>query len=153
MTFRVFSHKNRPVHLGPYPLERFRHGPSGATDPARVPPHAKLTFSRPDAPTSIVNAMAEYQAMMDTIRDGLVNKTRSEIPTDPQERGNHLKAFGYFNDASMVGIGALPAQALLNTPTRNPDIDRLNEALRTRQTKTLASGIDMIMADLKESIF
>jgi len=35
---------------------------------------------------------------------------------------------------------------------RNPDIDRLAQDLRTRQTKTLASGIDLIMADLKESM-
>ena len=40
---------------------------------------------RPDAPESLVNAMAEYQAMMDAIRDGLVNKARAECPEDPEE--------------------------------------------------------------------
>ncbi len=25
-------------------------------------------------------------------------------PDDPMERANHLKAFGYFSDASMVGV-------------------------------------------------
>jgi len=67
-------------------------------------------------------------------------------------RAQHLKGFGYFSDASMVEIGPLPASAHLATATRNPDIDRLAEDLRTRQTKTLASGIDMIMADLKDSL-
>lgn len=90
--------------------------------------------------------------MMDAIRGGFVNKAMAEIPTDPLERANHLKAFGYFNDASMVTTGPLPQQALLRDPLRNPDIDRLSHALKTRQTKTLASGIDVIMADLKESI-
>ena len=148
MTLRFFSDRNRPVHLGPYPLERLVRGPM--PDLGTVPPMARLDFVRPDAPASIVNAMADYQAMMDAIRDGLVNKTRSTIPADPTERANHLKAFGYFSDAAMVGICALPASARLAEPIRNPGIDRLAEDLRTRQTKTLASGIDLIMADLKE---
>ena len=96
--------------------------------------------------------MAEYQAMMDAIRDGLVNKARAGCPDDRQECANHLKAFGYFSDAAMIGICRLPADARLADPWRNPDIDRLANDLKTRQTKTLASGIDMIMADLKESM-
>ena len=45
--------------------------------------------------------------MLDAIRDGLVNKTEAEIPAALGERSAHLKAFGYFNDAAMVGICAL----------------------------------------------
>ncbi len=150
MGVRFFSDAKRPVHLGPYPLERLSRGPM--PDLSTVPATQQLEFRRPNTPESIVNAMGEYQAMMDAIRDGLINKTRSTIPDDLAERANHLKAFGYFSDASMVGIGPLPETALLAQPFRNPDIDRLAEALRTRQTKTLAAGIDMIMADLKESM-
>ncbi len=150
MGVRFFSDAKRPVHLGPYPLERLARGPM--PDLTAVPASRPLSFQRPGTPHSIVNAMGEYQAMMDAIRDGLVNKARSVIPDDPAERANHLKAFGYFSDASMVGIGPLPDTALLDQPYRNPDIDRLAEALRTRQTKTLAAGIDLIMADLKDSM-
>ncbi len=150
MGVRFFSDAKRPVHLGPYPLERLARG--AMPDLEQVPKSAPLNFHRPNTPENIVNAMGEYQAMMDAIRDGLINKTQSEIPTDPQKRANHLKAFGYFSDATMVGIGPLPKSALLDTPHRNPDIDRLAEALQTRQTKTLAAGIDLIMADLKESM-
>jgi len=149
MGIRFFSDRNRPVHLGPYPLERLRRQ-SALPDLSAVKAMRPLSFHRPQEPESIVNAMGEYQAMMDAIRDGLVNKTQSEIPSDPQERANHLKAFGYFSDASMIGTGPLPQEALLVEPFRNPDIDRLAHDLKTRQTKTLASGIDMIMADLKE---
>lgn len=150
MTLRFFSDKHRPVHLGPFPLERL----SRATLPdlSHVPPFRPLEFRRPQMPASIVNAMGDYQAMMDAIRDGLVNKARAECPDDPAVRANHLKAFGYFSDAAMVGVGPLPDTALLDTPFRNPDIDRLADDLRTKQTKTLASGIDMIMADLKDSM-
>ncbi|MEX0347322.1 MAG: 2Fe-2S iron-sulfur cluster-binding protein [Rhizobiaceae bacterium] len=121
-------------------------------DLGAVPAMQPLSFDRPDAPQSIVNAMGEYQAMLDAIRDGLVNKVRAECPDDPRERANHIKGFGYFSDSSMVGICKLPDAALLPEPFRNPDIDRLADDLRTRQTKTLASGIDIIMADLKESM-
>ena len=151
MTIRFFSSKARPVHLGPYPLERLSRQ-DDSPRLADIPPMPELSFRRPENPESIVNAMGEYQAMMDAIRDGLVNRAQADIPEDPGERADHLKAFGYFSDASMIGIGPVCSEALLPVPRRNPDIERLADALKTRQTKTLASGIDVIMADLKESM-
>ena len=150
MSIRFFSSRHRPVHLGPFPLERLKRVPHADLD--GVPRAVALNFRRPDAPASIVNAMCEYQAMMDAIRDGLVNGARADVPDDLQERSEHIKAFGYFADAAMVGIGPMVEGARLERPWRNPDIDRLAEDLKTRQTKTLASGIDMIMADLKEAL-
>ncbi len=151
MGLRFFSSKDRPVHMGPYPLERLKRQDT-LPDLGVVPAWAPVSFRRPNAPDSIVNAMGEYQAMLDAIRDGMVNRTRATIPADPLERSNHLKSFGYFSDASMVGICRLPDAARLADPVHNPDIDRLAEELRTRQTKTLASGIDVIMAELKEAM-
>jgi len=150
MGTRFFSTKNRPFHLGPYPLERLKRVASA--DVSVVPAFAPLDFRRLETPHSLVNAMGEYQAMMDVLRDGMVNPVAAAAPTDPEERARHMKAFGYFQDASMMGVCRLPQSARLATPARNPDIDRLAEELRTKQTKTLASGIDEIMAGLKESI-
>ena len=150
MGIRLFSDRKRPVHMGPYPVERLAR--QDTADLAAVPAMTPLRFHRPETPDSIVNAMRDHQAMMDALRDGLVNRAMAEIPSDPVERANHLKAFGYFCDASMIGICRLPDTARLTHPVRNPDIDRLAQDLRTRQTKTLASGIDVIMADLKESM-
>ncbi len=150
MGLKFFSDKARPVHLGPYPLERLKRQDTAAW--RNVPDDPLLTFHRPERPESIVNAMGEFQAMMDALRDGMVNGVQSDIPSDPVERANHLKSFGYFNDASMVGVGPLTDAARLDVPRRNPDIDRLAEALRTRQIKSLAAGIDLIMADLKDSM-
>ena len=147
---KVFSDKKRPVHLGPYPLERLKRGP--LPDLSLVPEMDPISFHRPDRPESIVNAMGDFQAMMDAIRDGDVNAARSTIPDGATERSNHLKSFGYFSDASMVGIGEIPSSARLKTPRSNPDIARLSMALKTREVKTLAAGIDMIMADLKASM-
>lgn len=148
---RFFSTKNRPIHMGPYPTERLARM-SGAPDLSDCPDFAPLSFERTDAPQSIVNAMGEYQAMLDLIRDGDVNRTRAQCPDDLEERAHHIKSFGFFSDASLVGICRLPKGALLDQPVQNPGIDDLAHMLRTKQTKTLASGIDMIMASLRESI-
>lgn len=96
--------------------------------------------------------MREHQAMLDAIRIGFVNKGRADCPDDPLARAEHIKAFGYFLDAAMVGICTLSDSARLAEPARNPDIDQLANDLRTRQTKTLATGIDLVMADLRESM-
>ena len=111
-----------------------------------------LSFSRQQDRRSIVNAMADYQAMLDAIRIGVVNPKLAECPDDIQERVDHLKAFGYFSDATIIGVCELPDEAKLAKPIRNPGIDRLAEDLQTKQTTTLSSGIDVIMADLKESM-
>ncbi|SPF77377.1 Phenoxybenzoate dioxygenase subunit beta [Aliiroseovarius pelagivivens] len=148
---RLFSTRNRPVDLGPYPLERLRRCDTApGLDQLGLDPH--LSFDRPDRPESLVNAMAPYQAALDAIRDGEINPTRSTIPDDPDERARHLKAFGYFSDASMVGITRLDADARRHTPTENPGIQELVTALGTREVQTLAAGIDTLMAELKESL-
>jgi reductive dehalogenase len=148
---RFFSTKDRAFHLGPYPLERLQRR-DGHADLSDVPAMQPLAFQDLGTPHSLVNAMGDYQAMMDAVRDGLINRQKADVPSDLPERAQHVKSFGYFGDASMMGICKLPGAALLDAPIRNPDIDRLAEDLRTKQTKTLASGIDVIMADLKDSM-
>ena len=147
---RFFSDKDRPVYMGSYPSELLARG--DVLNLSDVPPARKLSFDRSSHPISIINAMREHQAMLDAIRVGLINKAVAGAPGDPQERANHLKSFGYFADAAVVGTCLLPEEALLETPWVNQDVDQLAHDLRTRQTKTLASGIDVIMAGLKESM-
>ena len=145
---RVFSDRDRPVHLGPYPAERLDRGPM--PDLHAVAPMAPLAYDGP--PDSVVHAMRDHAAMLDAIRDGLAARVPSDIPADPRERANHLRAFAHFNDAALTATGPVPREAVLTEPRANPHIDRLAEQLRTQQTKTLAAGIDQIMADLKESM-
>ena len=151
MSNRFFSSKDRPVHMGPYPTEllaRIEQFP----ELSNIPSAPQLIFSNKAHKASIINAMREHQAMMDAIRDGLINKAIADAPTNLVERTNHLKSFGYFSDAAVVGTCLLPQEALLDTPYSNPDIDRLANDLKTKQTKSLAAGIDTIMASLKEAI-
>ncbi|WP_296425383.1 4Fe-4S double cluster binding domain-containing protein [Yoonia sp.] len=147
---KLRSYRSRPMHLGPFPLESLRRQPE--VDLRGVPAMKGLSFRRSDDPHSIVNAMGEYQAMLDATRDGLVKRELAEIPSDLTERANHLKAFGYYCDASMVAICDMPTTGWLDTPICNPDVDRLADKLRTMQPKTLAAGIDVIMAGLRESM-
>ena len=147
---RLFSTKDRPAHLGPYPCERLARG--AMPDMAGVPPMRALSFDRPEAPHSIVNAMREHQAMLDAIRDGVANPVVAGAPEDEGERARHLKGFAYFADAAVAGICRMDGAALLAEPFANPDVERLAGDLKTRQTKTLASGIDVIMADLRDAM-
>lgn len=149
---KYFSDKHRPVHLGPFPLERLERAASGVTDFSNVPVCEQLNFVDENSPENIVNAMSEAQAMLDAIRDGLINKAKAEAPNDLTERQNHLKAFGYFCDVSMAATCSFGPELLLAQPFRNPDIDALAEKLRTNQTKSLASGVDVIMADLRDAM-
>ncbi|MCY4360655.1 MAG: 2Fe-2S iron-sulfur cluster-binding protein [Gammaproteobacteria bacterium] len=147
---RLFSYKDRPFHLGPYPLETLRRRDE-MPDLSRAPAMQPVSF-HDEAPESLANAMRRYEAMLDAIRDGLVKKERASIPGDLEERSNHLKSFGYYQDAGQAGVCRLDSSFFLSEPVVNPDIEQLAQELRTKQTKTLAAGIDMIMAELKKSM-
>ena len=147
---RLFSYKDRPFHLGPFPLERLKRGP-GPADLSQVPPCQQLLFTD-NNPASIINAMTRYQAMLDAIREGMVKKETAVIPSDLAERTRHLKSFGYYQDASAAGSRKIIDEMWLQKPFKNPDIDALAEDLKTQQTTTLAAGIDVLMAELKESM-
>ncbi|MCK8483237.1 reductive dehalogenase [Aliiroseovarius sp. S2029] len=151
MSVRLFSTRNRPVHLGPYPLEWLTRQ-TVAQDLNDLPPLTPVRFDRAEQPDSIVNAMAPYQAALDAIRDGEVNPARATIPDDPTARAEHLKAFGYFSDASMVGIADLQAGDFLGEPIVNPDTEALVTSLHNREVRTLAAGIDALMAELRDSL-
>ncbi|MDA9290500.1 reductive dehalogenase [Amylibacter sp.] len=146
---RFFSEKNRLPHLGPYPMERLKRN-TGPIE--KVPEMKAINFNCEKKPHSIINSMRDYQAMMDALRIGLINKGRCNIPSDLNERSNHLKSFAYFQDCSVVGITKIDTDCHLKMPIHNPDIERLSEDLRTKQTKTFAAGMDVLMAELREAV-
>ena len=147
---RFFSYRDRPVHLGPYPLERLTRTKL-LPDLSRIPAPAPLSFEDASRPESLMHAMARFVGMFDVIRDGSEAKEPGEIPSDPDERANHFKAAAYYFDASMVGICQIPPSALLAQPLRNPMVKILAEELERSQPKSFAAGIDMIMADVLDS--
>ncbi len=148
---KLFSYAQRPVDLGPYPLEKL-HRTSGFPNWDAFSPFEPVPFKNQDAPLSIVNAMGEYQTMMDAIRDGAVKTEIADIPECPQERAAHLKAFGYYCDASMVGVCEIPSAARLSNPVQNPDVHRLEKRLNAGQSKSMASGLDFVLAAIKKAM-
>jgi hypothetical protein len=70
---RLFSTRSRPVHLGPFPLERLSRRPD-MPDLAAVPPMRALCFDDPN-PESLSHAMARYIDMSGLVRDGPVLAT------------------------------------------------------------------------------
>jgi reductive dehalogenase len=136
------------VHLGPYPLERLTR--AGRVDLDAVPPMAPVDFDVAD-PLSIAHAMKRHVAMLDVVRDGAPAAATADVPDAPDERARHLKAAGYYFDASMVGICTLPPQAHLAAPIRNPAVADIAQELMTSQPKSFAAGLDMILADVIES--
>jgi len=109
-----------------------------------------LSFDDPN-PESLTHAMARYIGMFDLVRDGSVNPQSAEVPDEPQARSDHLKAAGYYFDASMMAVGRLPASAVLAAPIRNPMVQAIGEELAHSQPKSFAAGMDMILADVMES--
>ncbi|MEO6623445.1 MAG: 4Fe-4S double cluster binding domain-containing protein [Burkholderiaceae bacterium] len=146
---RLFSYRDRPVHLGPYPLERLTRS-DGVPDLTSVPPMQALSFDDPN-PESLNHAMARYMGMFDLVRDGTVNPIAGEVPDDPNERSAHLKSAGYYFDASMMAVGKLPASCLLAAPIRNTMVAAIGTELAQSQPKSFAAGMDMILADVMES--
>ncbi|NMG39600.1 4Fe-4S dicluster domain-containing protein [Chelativorans sp. ZYF759] len=146
---RFFSYKDRPVHLGPFPLERLRRSQE-APDLDRLPEIEPLAFHADD-PHSLTHAMARFMGMFDTVRDGAIVHGEAEVPADPVERSKHLKAAGYYFDASMVGVARLNEAHFLSQPFRNPVIDQIRSELEAGQPKSYAAGVDMVYADILES--
>jgi len=147
MAPRLRSRKSRPIHMGHFETEKLARVDDVA-DP--VPPFMPLEQSGDDRP--LARAMQDHRAMLDAIRDGLVNRAQADIPADLAERAEHLKAFAHFNDATMVGLCRLDGAHKARVRVRNPHVARLAEDLKTRQVKSLASGIDAIMAGLREAM-
>jgi len=108
---KLFSHKKRPVHLGPYPLERLPRLDADAVPPGLGSGTATLPVeARSAGPRGAVPAYDIYLRMFDEQRSGEVAPD-APIPDDPTELANNLKAGLYFLDADMVACGLVPEDA------------------------------------------
>ncbi len=146
---RLFSYGKRPVHLGPYPCERLARD-AKLPDLSAMPSMTALQYHS-TCQDSLVNAMTRYAAMFDLVRDGPINPEKGEVPSATAERANHIKAAGYYFDASLVGVCALPQAALLEQPITSPEVSALGDELASSQPTSFAAGMDMILADVLES--
>ena len=109
---KLFSHKNRPVHLGPYPLERLPRLDDVRAAPAHPGAKRPAERRRPGS-RSAAHAYGRYLDLYDEQRTGEVFE-RAPVPDDPFERAANVKAGLYFLDADMVGCAHVPADAWLD---------------------------------------
>ncbi|MFY9314683.1 MAG: reductive dehalogenase domain-containing protein [Burkholderiales bacterium] len=102
---RMLSNRNRPVHLGPFPMERVARA-TAAPDLAgvadRFPVRSETPLGR------IVN---DYIALFERYRTEAPAPGRAPYPPDPQRLANELKANCYFLNASLAGCCAIPDSA------------------------------------------
>lgn len=102
---RVFSNRNRPVHLGPFPLERVARA-------AALPDLSALNDALPaKSDTALGRIVNEYVALFEQFRAEDPAPERAPYPQDPQRLANELKANCYFLDASLAGCCEIPDSA------------------------------------------
>jgi len=149
---KLFSHRKRPVHLGPYPLERLPR----IAEPAARPSGGgqRPQEARSEGPQGASHAYQLYLDLFDAQRTGEVSEP-APIPDDPGDRANNIKAGLYFLDADMVGCGLVPDDAWLN---RNGPRHRFGVVTLVAFTRTVGrnqpgdrwiDGTRQINADLR----
>ncbi|MBM3384495.1 MAG: Fe-S protein, partial [Betaproteobacteria bacterium] len=101
--------KDRPFHLGPFPLETLPRDPGVIEAEAKRPPRAAAAA----APSSslLARAVDRYRGIYATFAEGPAARARAPVGDDLRRRVMDLKGGAYFLDASMAGICALPAPA------------------------------------------
>lgn len=163
---KFFSYRDRPVHRGPYPVEQLVRS-TVQPDISKLDELRQLEMVDGDDPHSISRAMDDYLSLLDSVRAGPVTYAAAEIPDDPQERSDHLKAAGYFLDSSMVGICRLGPELSLSNAFNHPKIDqwllqgesnkihlRLNvSAIYKRMEHSTTSGSDEINSHTHAIVF
>jgi len=111
---KLFSNRQRPFHLGSYPLERLRradHEPQPLANgrPARPPIRPRPDNGR------IAESAYDYLRLFENYCDGEIASRTAPIDSDEQAIAADLKAGGYFLDATMMGTCACPVTAWYGT--------------------------------------
>jgi len=147
---KLFSYRNRAVHLGAYPMESVaRRSRAECLQLDKLPSQQALDVTAGADEFSIRHAADDYLSLLDTIRDGPVNPAEAEIPADPEERAHNLKAAGYFLDASLAASCMLSPSLLLDEPFRHPRLDEWYEKGETALSQPLPANAEMAYARIK----
>lgn len=117
----LFSHANRPFHLGQYPSEKLGRA-TDASDLSRVRGDGTLNHKFADDELHLGRSISEFICALDGVRQGDCNEHVADIPEDIEERAHHLKAAGYFLDSSLVGICRRTDDILLPRRVEHPHL-------------------------------
>ena len=150
---KVFSTRNRPAHLGLFPDERLprRNGPLSEQELLECPLTTQLEIPIDASRIHVDAAIGPVLSMLDLLRAGDEVPRLARIPEDLTERSRHLKGALFFLNASMVGICKIPNAARLEKGFVNPAILDTVKTLMEKEVKTFSTGIEGIMADLRDN--
>jgi reductive dehalogenase len=109
--------KERPYHLGPFPLETLRRNEGVIAREAGRPPIVGATEPAPAGP--LARAAEHYRTLFAKFADGPLAPQQAPLPVDLARRAADIKGTAYFLDAAQVGICRMPVHAWL------ADCDRL----------------------------
>ena len=102
--------QDRPYHHGPYPLEALPHDAAIESREAERPraPQARPNGT-PEGP--VARAARSYLEMFHSMTEDEPAPARAPVPDDLDRRTIDIKGYGYFMNASQVGICAMPKNA------------------------------------------
>ena len=103
--------RNRPFHLGPFPLETLLRDDSIIAAESDRPPSQLVDPEREDG--LLVVASDRYSDIYGQFSDGEPALEKAPVPDDLERRAVDLKGAAYFMDASQVGICHIPQNAWL----------------------------------------
>ena len=154
---KLFSNKLRPVHFGPYPLERLVRTTMVLHLPTERKP--RTVPKRSEHPLRFSDVADAYIDLLDQWQDGTVAPEKAPISEDALDLTQQMKAASYFMDTAMVGACEIPEVAWFTetesgetvTPyhhnalvivvehVREPELDNLaSEWLRDAQSERAA---------------
>ena len=109
--------KDRPFHLGPFPLESLlRDKTVVATETGRP-----ATSEEPSSISRIDNVLSRaadhYREIFSTYAEGTPASAKAPVPDDLERRSIDIKGGAYFMDASCAGICRIPQNAWISGST------------------------------------
>jgi reductive dehalogenase len=109
--------KDRPFHLGPFPLESLPVDPDAIARELQRARGPRSEGAPGDA--RLAAAANHYRDIFAKFLDGPSCPTQAPVPNDLQRRSVDIKGAAYFLDAAQAGICAIPAAAWLE-PSEAP---------------------------------
>jgi reductive dehalogenase len=101
--------KDRPYHLGPFPLETLPTDAGVIAREAQRRPVAGTAEAAPEGP--LARAANHYRVLFANFADGPVAPQKAPLPDDLGRRAADIKGAAYFLDAAQVGICRMPGNA------------------------------------------
>lgn len=95
---RTRSNRDRPNHMGAFPLERLARTPEAPNVTGSMPPEPHLGSN-----AAITESVREYSNHFAQLLDRPIAAARAPVPDDLVKRAENPKAAAYFLDATMVG--------------------------------------------------